>query len=825
MESIAQDIRLARRVLVRAPGFTATAVATLALGIGCSVGLFAVVNAALLRPLPFADQERLVLMWERNESRTNPHIEVSLPNYQDWRAQATSFVDMAALGSTTWGEVEVQQDPPVRLTVSAVSASFFDTLGSQAALGRTFLPEEDEPDASRVMVLSHAAWRDYFAMEPAVVGATVRVDADHEPYTIVGVMPPAFQFPTGAQMWTPVGPQLGNTFRRNDMDLGAQRGLGVLYVIGRLAPSRTLREAEAELNVLVPAVWESNLARGGSRRVEITPLPGYIFGDSRLALLSLLGGVAFLLLITVTNVSGLMVVRSHTRRRDLAIHSALGISQARLLRAQLIETLLITTLAAVCGAGLAWIALPVLVSMGPTDLPRLGEAVVDGTALALAGLLALVCGVGMTLVTVSQVRRVPVWEWLRAGLPGATAGFARTRTRNILIVSQVAMTLTLVTTAGLLTNSYRSLVREDLGYRPDGVLTVGVDPRTGAYTDLAQRRQAYQQALARVERLPGVTAVGAVTLLPFQAGVVGVDTRVRLEGEPRDGTAVESRPSPAVQAVSPGYFDAMGIDIVAGRAFTWRDTVGSPGAVVVSESLARSLWPDQNPIGQRLIAIGAELGSAEDPVWQSVVGVVRNARYREIERPRFNVYVPFTQVPMNAGNVVVRTAGSPAAVTNAVRDALQRQDPNLVVRSAVTLSSLVSTVMQPWRFNMTMSSLFAAIALLLSAIGLFGSVAHGVADRTREIGLRRSLGATTGDVFRLVSRHAMILTGMGIAFGLPLSLVANGLLEPLLFGVDRADARILGSVTLLVALVTAAATGLAARRATTVDPLVALRTE
>ena len=274
-----QDLRYAIRSLRRQPGFGLTATLTLGVGLGLAIGLFAVVDAVLLRPLPFADQDELVVMWEKDDGSNNPHIEVSLPNFEDWRAEAGSFVDMAAMGSTTWGEAEVQQDPPVRLTISAVSASFFDTLGVQAFVGRTLLPEEDEPEAPRVLVLSHATWRQYFDMDPDVVGSTVPVGARREPFTVIGVMPPAFQFPSGAEVWTPVGRELAGIFRQNEMDAGVQRGLGVLYVIGRLVPGRTLAEGRAEMDVIVPGLWESHFSRWGTRRVVMTPLTDYVFGN------------------------------------------------------------------------------------------------------------------------------------------------------------------------------------------------------------------------------------------------------------------------------------------------------------------------------------------------------------------------------------------------------------------------------------------------------------------------------------------------------------------------------------------------------------------
>lgn len=817
-------MRYAFRGLARQPGFALTATVTLALGLGLAIGLFAVVDAVLLRPLPFADQEELVIVWEKDDPSDNPHIEVSLPNFEDWRATATSFVDMAAMGSTTWGTVEVQEDPPIRLTISAVSASFFDALGARALHGRTFVAAEDAPEAPRVMVLSHAAWRQYFDADPGVVGSAVPVGARREPYTVVGIMPPAFEFPRGAEVWTPVGRELAGIFRENGMDAGAQRGLGVLYVIGRLAPGRTLEEARAELDVIVPGLWESHFSRWDTRRVVITPLADHIFGNAEAALFVLLGGVALLLAIACTNVSGLMIVRWQSRRRDVAVQRALGIGSGRLFRVHLVETLLITGAAAAGGMALAAVSLPVLVALGPADMPRLQQSAVNGTSAALAGALAVVLALAMTVAAYPRIGRLSLAEWLRGRAPGTGAGRARTGARNLLLVPQVAMALVLTVGAGLLTSSYRNLTRLELGYRPAGVLALTLTPRDGAYVEDATRRIAWRELLARVRNLRGVDAAGATLLLPFEHGVVGVDGGVVLPGEPREGPDRPERPPVAVQSVSPGYFEAMGIDLAAGRTFTDRDTTDSPAAVIVSESLARYLWPSSDAVGRRLIAIGAEAESANGPAWQTVVGVVADARYREIERARFDLYVPFTQVPMSVNHLVVRTAGAPARLAAALRSEVRRADPNFVVESTAPLSGLVDGVMRPWRFNMTMATLLAGLASGLAALGLFGNVAYGVTQRTKEIGVRRALGAQAGDVLRVVWGQAVRLTLLGVAFGLGLALTASGLLRPLLFGVAPRETGVFAALTALLVAVCSAASLLAAWRATRIDPLVAIRT-
>ena len=818
-----QDLRHALRGLRRHPGFGLTATLTLALGLGLAIGLFAVVDAVLLRPLPFADQDELVVMWEKDDRSDNPHIEVSLPNFEDWRAAAESFVDMAAMGSTTWGEVEVQQDPPVRLTISAVSASFFDTLGAQALIGRTFVAAEDEAEAQRVMVLSHATWQQYFDRDPDVVGSSVPVGARREPFAVIGVMPPAFQFPPGAAVWTPVGRELAGIFRTNGMDAGVQRRLGVLYVVGRLAPGRTLERARAEMDVIVPGLWESHFSRGATRRVVITPLADHVFGTAEAALFVLLGGAMLLALIACTSVTGLMIVRAQSRRRDVAVQCALGISGGRLFRARLVETLLIAGTAAAGGIALAAAALPGLIALGPADMPRLEHATMNGASVLLAASVAIVLGLAMAAAASPRIGRLSLVGWLRDGGSGTTAGRTRAGARNMLIVSQVAMALVLTIGAGLLASSYLNLAQVDLGYRPADVLTLTLTPRDGAYVADAPRRAAYLDLLARIRDLRGVEAAGATLLLPFEYGVVGMDGGVVLYGEPLEGPERPERPPVAVQSISSGYFEAMGIDLVAGRTFTERDTTGAPGAVVVSESLARFLWPASEVVGRRLIAVGAEAGPEDAPAWQTVVGVVEDARYRELERGRFDLYVPFTQVSMGLNHLVVRAEDDPAQFAAALRSEVQRADPNFVVESTTTLGTVVDGAMRPWRFNMTMAALLAGLATGLAAIGLFGTVAYGVSRRTREIGVRRALGAQAHDVLRLVGGQAIGLTLLGAAVGLGVALAGSELLRPVLFGVAPRETATFALLTVLLVAVCAAASLLAAWRATRIGPLVALR--
>lgn len=795
---------------------------TLAVGFGAATALFAVVHAVLLRPLPFTEQDRLVLMWERDPGVDAPHIEVSLPNFEDWRSQTTSFSELAAIGSTNWGGLQVRTPEPFMLEQRRVSGTFFTTLGVRAALGRTLRPTDAAPGAPAVMVLSHAAWRRHFDADPTVVGRTFSVGPRAEPTTLAGVMPEAFRFPSGVDVWAPVEPELAEVGRANQFDADQQRGLGVLYVIGRLAPGVELDDALAEMDTLVPAVWAAGGQPLDSRRVAMQPLPHFIFGTSRTSLYGLLGAVGLLLAICVANVAGLQVVRGCRRRRELGIQIALGAGWSRLVRLHVLETVVLFGVGALFALPVASTSLPLLVALVPDAVPRLSDARLDATTVGVAAVVTVLSAALSAAISLPPVARVRPGHWLRSGTPTATASRSETRVRLMLVGAEVALALVLVGAAGLLTLSYVNLSRLDLGFRPAPVLDVAVARPSTESTE--QTRSFFEELIGEVDRLPGVEAVGATLQRPFEFGLVGSDGGIRLDTDLSDQD-VDRRPGVGIQSVTPGYFSAMGIELLDGRLFTRLDDERAPGVVVIGASLARRLWGETDPLGRRLIVVGGQLPGDDGPAWQTVVGVVADVRHREIASDRLDVYVPFFQVPGTARHLVVRTGGDPTALSQAVGNVVRRLDEAQVVGPITTLDDVVATARRPWRFSMTLSAAFGAIGVLLATVALGGTVAYGVTQRTREVGVRRALGAQASGILRLVAREALGATIVGAVGGALALVLVVGLLRPLLFGVDPRDPLPLVGVGVGLVLVCSAAAIATGWRATRIEPTVALRSD
>jgi predicted permease len=804
-----------------------SAITVLGLGLGAAVAIFSVVYPVVLTPLPFDDPDRLVIAWQQDEQ--GGLREVSYREFQGWRDQARSFEAMAAIGSVNWSFQTSGSGDPYTIPISVVSASFFDSLGVLPLLGRTFVPADDDEAATtgRVVVLSHSLWVQRFDADPDIIGHSLRRLAGStaaEPFTIVGVMPPAFQFPQGAHLWTPVGPELAAI--RRAAGLTDMRFLRVLFVVGRLRPDVTIEAARTEIDTLIPRV-QRDLAPTG--RVEmldgvVTSLGEHLFGNARTALLLFLGAVGLVLLIAIANVVGLLLVRSVERRRDAAVRKALGATDAHLLRYHLLEGAVIAAGGGALGIGLATVSVPALVALSPAEIPGIDAVAVDGRMLAFALVISAGCALLVGAGTSLRIRDSWIPHWLKSGSPTLIRGGMVTRTRDTLLVTQVALAVVSLFAATLLTASYANLVREDLGFRPEHVLTLDASLPDSRYS-LQQKRLFYRELLQRVAALPGVDGVAAVYQRPFDNGPVGFDLVPHLRGQPPDGSESHLNPMLNVEAVTPDYFSVMGTRLLRGRTFTERDAVGSPLVVVVSDSTARRLWPRDEALGQQLLTVGDPFDPDDEVPFQTVVGVVEDARYREIETPRFDLYVPFYQAPLQVQDLVVRTAGDPLLLAGPVRDEIRRLDARQVVDGVRTMDMVVSRAMRPWQFNMVVSAALAAVALTLTALGLFGTVAYAVRQRTREIGLRIALGARTGHILDLVMRRVVVLTAVGSSIGLVLALGVARLFDSLVFGVAPRDPATLVAVTVMMSCVAIAASFLAARRWSRVDPMVALRAE
>ena len=830
MDGFREALRHAVRRLAHRPGLTTAIVLILAVGIGTSTAVFSVVRRVLLRPIPVADLSRLVVAWEIDPSREGSLIEVSLPYFQDWRAQNRSFEDMAAYGSVNWGHEFT--GPPARETVSAayVSASFFDTLRARPLLGRTFLPHEDEPASGRVLVLSYGLWQRRFAGDAGVVGAKVK--GGDEPFTVVGVMPRDFDFPQGAEVWTPVGPRLDADRRRNTWTPAFFRSLGVLYVVGRLREGVTPEAARGDLASLSRRLSvDDNFSATGGWGARVVPLVDHYLGTStRQALQALAAASGFVLLLACANVAVLLLVQAVRRRTDLAVRRALGASAAHVVLNQLLDSALLALAGGAAGTLIAVGAVHAAAAFGPAGVPGLADVGVEGRALGFALLVTAAAAIVVALAPAGVAFGLAIAPTLRSGGAGGgldRRGFQLTR---LLVTTEVALSIVLLVGCGLMVRSLQNLLKIDLGFVPGHALTFSIGFPAEKYPTTAQSRAVYRTLLERLAALPGVEAAGAVHNRPLEHGPIGSDNWVGVEGQPLDWDSVRKNSiSVNWEAATPDYFRAVGTRLLEGRAFTEQDSADAPKVVIVSRGLARRGWPGQSALGKRLHTYPAKSelkdGMIVNVEWQTVVGVVEDARYRGIQNPRLDVYLPYTQVSDALYHLVVRTRGEPLALAGVVREQVRALDADAEVGQLTTMQRLVDRALTPWRFASALLGGFALAALLLTASGLFAVLHHFVSGRVREIAIRIALGADPGRVRRFVLSQGLGVTALGVAVGSALSLVLARSLSALLYGLDERDPWSYLGGAILIGLVAAVASLLPARRAARVDATAALRSE
>jgi putative ABC transport system permease protein len=797
------DLAHAVRRLARRPAFAAVATATLAVGIGAATALFSVAHAVVLRPLPYAHPERLVMLWQQDLDRGQPFVEMSYPAFHDWRAANPVFEDLAGLMSTNESWTLAGRGEPVELTGRLVSWSFFQVMGVPPALGRTLLPEDDRRGAGRVVVLSHDLWRNRFGGDPRAVGASIVLDG--EPFTVVGVMPRGFAYPAGADLWTPLLPGVPA--------LAETPGIFWMSAIGRLKAGVSLDRARRDMRAFATWYNRDKYQAPGITAV-VTPLQEIVLGPARPTLLALLAATGIVLLVACANVAALQLVQTEERAPELGLRAALGASGARLVRCLLAESLVLGALGGSLGVVAALAGTPALVALSPARVPRLDEAHLDGTALAFALSVTLLTVAATALAPALSLRGRPLREGLLGGSRTLASGGSRLRTA--LVAGEVALALMLLVGAGLLVRSFIALRRVPLGFDAERVTAVEAGPseRLG----LAEQRAYVDALLARLRALPGVESAAAVTLRPLW-GTVGMDWPFTLEGQsPKDA---ERNPLLNFETVTPDYFRTMGIPVRQGRAFDERDCEGQPGVVIVGETLARRAWPGQDPVGQRLKL--PLPGTEYDDQWLTVVGVVGDARYRELTATRLDLYMPYGQSNHPLRHVVLRTrrktAGLPAAILRVLRD----DDPSQPAPRIVGMSDAVSAALGIPRFAARVLSAFGLVALLLAALGLYGLVAYSVSRRTREIGVRVALGARPADVARLVLGDGVRPALAGVVLGLAGALLASRLLMELLFGVAPTDLVTLAGASALLVVVAGLAAAVAARRALGLDPAATLR--
>ena len=799
-----RDLRFAVRSLLRSPAFTGAALVTLALGIGANTAIFTIVNALLLKPLPYKDADRLMIVWENNIRRNKPDNVVSPGNYIHWREQTRTFDDLAGVSPNFRGTVSGDGREPEEVPVQMVSANFFPMLGVRPALGRWFRAEEDRPPRASVM-LSHRLWQQRYAGDPKIVGRTIRFDGN--PMTVIGVMPESFSFVfRDIDTWIPLAlPASARTPRGRWM-----------IVVGHLRPGATIEQAQAEMNAIQDGVRQQYPEFNTGWATTVIPLNDQLTGKLRPALLILLGAVGCVLLIACANVANLLMARGSARRRELAIRAALGAARGTLVRHLLLESVVLAVAGGAVGLLLAWWgveALKAVVALSIPLFPRLDEIRVDRTILLFAFAISTVTGVLFGLAPALMGSSADLQASLREGGRSGTPreGLAR----SAFVVAEVALALILLVGAGLLIRSFARLMAVDPGFNPDRVMTAKVSVSGDRYEDDARERQFFNELFDRIARSAGVAAAGGVSFLPMNgmAAATGFSIVGREPPPLGQGHVCE------VRVVAGDYFGAMGIPLIAGRRFDTREQADKANVVIVNQAMATRHFPN-GAIGQRIIVSW----HTEEP--DEIVGVVGDVRTNDLETAaRPTIYWPQGRFSYPWTTAVVRTQGDPSAAAALIRQEVRRLDVGVPVADVRPLGEVVSRSVAQRRLIMLLLAVFAGVALTLAAVGIYGVMSYIVAQRTREIGVRMALGASRADVLRMVLGRALLLSGAGLAIGAGVAWFATRYMEALLFQTRAADPAVFVAVACVLVASALVASYLPGRWATRVDPLVALRAE
>ena len=810
MQNLFKDIRYGLRSLLKHPGFTAIVVVTLAVGIGASSAIFSVVNTVLLRPLPYAQAERLVAIQELDKN--GKRVQVTPANFLDWRAQSTVFEQLAAI--LTRPANLALADQAERIDLAMTSASFFSVFGTQPERGRFFLPSDEVAGHAPVVVISHGLWQRRFAGDAELVGKPITLDGNS--YTVVGIAPAGFQYPDKTDVWIPpfrLAPAMNER-----MDPTQVRGFGMLAAVARLKPGVSVAQAASEMETITARLRQQYPDTNNRRFNRVVSLHTHLVGETSPMLLLLFGAVSFVLLIACANVANLLLASAATRQKEIAIRTALGASRVRVVKQLLTESFMLAFAGGGIGLLLALWGVALMTKLLPRDFPRLGEINLDWRVLGFTLLASVLTGILFGLAPALQISKTDVQETLKESGRGSS-GSRGHRLRSLLIVGEVALSVVLLVDAGLLFRSFLQLQAVNTGFTPEQVLTMRMTPAGNNYRLDADYIAFYDQVVQRVSTIPGVEAVGAINTLPLDKGPTA---GFRIEGQPLLTT--DKWPGANYRCVSTDYFRTMNIPIVQGRAFSERDTETAPRVMVVNQALANRDFPNENPIGKR-ISLGGNDGNGQ-PIWWEIVGVAANVRsleLREEATPEF--YLSSLQDSFGNMFLVVRTTVEPASLAAAVRRVPAEVDKSASVSDVKTMNNIVNDAVTQPRFNLFLLGLFSGIALLLSAAGIYGVTAYSVTQRTHEFGIRMALGAQVGDVLKMIIKQGMLLISAGIAVGLVASFFLTKLLRSLLFGVSVTDPLTFVAITLLLTLVALLACYIPARRATKVDPLVALRYE
>ena len=816
LDVVVRNLRHAIRLLVKAPGFTVAAVATLALGIGANIAIFSLVQAVMLEPLPYRDPDRLVMIWN-TKNRTEP-THLSLREIVSYREAGSSFAQVATYMETSANLTG--GDEPERVRAAAVSANLFDTLGASALFGRGFLPGEDEPGAAPTVVLGYGLWQRRFGGATDIVGRAIPVNGRVR--TVVGVMPASVRLPVDyradrpSELWIPLVIDRAN--------LG-QWGSRSYFGIARLAAGAQAATATSELQVILDRWLKAGFVKDsgdGSLVRRAIPVQEFVVGEVRRPLLILLGAVGVVLLVACANVVNLLLARADMRRREVAVRAALGADRGDLVRQLLTESALLAALGALAGLALARGGLQALTTLRPAGLPRLEEVGLDPIAMMFAAGLATVTAILFGLAPAVQLSGLGVAAVLNEGGRGAARGRTRVAVRRALVVAQLAFSVVLVVGAALLLRSLIALTRIDLGFNPDRVLTAQLQLPLSDYSEDSSAIDFYRNLTERLEATPGIMAAGAARILPL-ARAIG-DWSITIEGRPL--ASPNENPNGDFQSATPGYFEAMAMTLVRGRLLTVSDREDAPLVVVINDTMAARYWPGQDAIGKRFQMGG--IGTVLPHV--TIVGLVRTSRHNAVvEEPRAEIYLPHAQLPRSMGGavrsmaIVIRTEADPLTAVGPLREAVRAMDPNLPLADVQTMEQVAAKALSAPRFAAWLLGLFAALALTLAAIGTYATISLLVSERAHEIGIRMALGAERRTILGSVLGEGLILAAAGIGIGVVGALFLSRLLETLLYGVDRLDPLTFATVPALLCAVAVGASLYPARRAASVDPATALR--
>ncbi len=809
MNALVQDFRFAIRMLAKDRGFTAVAVIALALGIGANTAVFSIVNAMLLHPFAFKHLDRIVTVWETVPKQNENHIKAAAANFRDWKEQSKGF-EMLAAGHG-WDVNLTGAGVAERVEGYQVTAGFFPLLGMPPQFGRAITAGDFEPGHTSVVVLSYGFWQRHLGADVGIVGKSLHLNGQE--FTVVGIMPADFDYPVGAEAWAPLDLSTAQN---------AERAAHYLQVIGRLKSGITMAQAQADLVTIAARLAQQYPQTNAGHGVRVVSLVEDLTTGSRQFLLVLMGAAVFVLLLACANVANLQLARATARQKELAVRLALGASRWQITRQLLVESVVLALLGGLAGVLLAnWGSELMQRTIPPfivQHIPGVKHLQIDSGVLAFTLAVTLLTGILAGLAPALHVSNPDPNEALKEGVRGGSASPGRQRLRALLVVTEVALALVLLVGAGLMAKGFGALLNEYPGFDRSNVLTFRIALSESKARDKARVRDFYAQVIEKLQALPGVDSAAEVTSLP--SGWSWNRTEYTAEGQP---PAAPGEMRAAVwQSVSPGFFRALRIPLLKGRLLTAQDGPDAPLAIVISQSMARRIWESQDPVGKRI-----KFGRAESSQpWKTIVGVVGDIEQSPFDHlPEPTAYLPFAQLPLASSALAVRTAGDPIALAAAVRAQVRSVDADQPPYDMRTLEQLISDDVSGVEYSARMMLVFGILALVLSASGIFALMAYSVTQRTHEVGVRMALGAQRGDVLRLVVGYALKLTIMGLAIGVPVALALTRALSSALFGVVRMDTPIFALFTLLLALVAALAAYIPARRATRVDPMVALRYE